>query len=381
MTMRCGIEFEYMLVERDSQGRYRIRDFSNLDFRFISEVLANKPGCDDPLMATGDLGIRRGYWYLEGDERFHEDGSFNTLAVKGIEIRTPPCDGVETAIHFLLHLERQLVAVLAGHGLQVALTGFNPEQPHYLFTPPLNVWEQTLRAKDRDYDGSHITTLTYGPDINLSFPDWDADQSLDAARKLNAYAPYIVPFSFSSPFYAGTRWPGCSKRTFERAPLRPTVKLFLDKNILACHAQQSRMVYPARLPVEHGRIEFKAFDAHPNVAILRACCYLLKGICLADTLSDRSEETDIRLFQQAALHGFEAPGILSGSMSVIQHACVALKQHHCNDGVEALALLQAMLKTRETPSMLLLDSFSKTGRMFMIDGLAGNTSYIPEQTL
>ena len=67
--MRCGIEFEYLMVDLAGPTPGRVRDFSNLAYPWISRVLADKPGCDDLLLATRDLGIKRGYWYLEGDER------------------------------------------------------------------------------------------------------------------------------------------------------------------------------------------------------------------------------------------------------------------------------------------------------------------------
>ena len=77
--MRCGIEFEYLLVDLGGPEPGRVRDFSNLAYEEIHPLLEDKPGRDDATLATGDLGIRSGYWYLEGDERFHEDGTFRTL--------------------------------------------------------------------------------------------------------------------------------------------------------------------------------------------------------------------------------------------------------------------------------------------------------------
>ena len=115
-AMRCGIEFEYLIVDTSGPVSGRIRDFSNLPFAFIRDLLDDKPGRNDSSLATGDLGIRSGYWYLEGDERFHEDGRFRAMAVKGVEIRTPPAPSVERAIQELLDIEEQLSVVLARQG-------------------------------------------------------------------------------------------------------------------------------------------------------------------------------------------------------------------------------------------------------------------------
>ncbi|NTV09222.1 MAG: glutamate--cysteine ligase, partial [Zoogloea sp.] len=161
-AMLWGIEFEYLIVDRAGPQPGRVRDFGNLPFEHIGRLLDDKPGRGDPQLATGDLGIKSGYWYLEGDERFHPDGSFRTLEVKGVEIRTPPARGVGRAITRLIDIENQLAAVLAGHGLGLAIAGFNPVRPAYTFEPPLNAWEKALRAAHAAYNGSQVSTLSYG---------------------------------------------------------------------------------------------------------------------------------------------------------------------------------------------------------------------------
>ena len=318
--MHCGIEFEYLLIDLGGATPARLRDFSNLPFEQISAWLEDKPGRDDAELATGDLGIKRGYWYLEGNERFHDDGRFRTLDVKGVEIRTPPAADVETALRRLLAIETQLSAALARHGLGFAIAAFNPVRAPYAYDPPLNAWETAMRAEHRAYDGSHISTLSYGPDINLSMPGWSNAQCLDATRKLQHYAPWIVPFSFASPFAHGRRWPGWSKRTHERAPLRQAVKLFLDAQALAAPELASTLVHPARIAREVGRIEFKAFDAMPDLAVLRGCCHLLVGVCLANNLSARSEIADVARYQRAARIGFADAQLREGAEQLLTSA-------------------------------------------------------------
>ncbi len=368
--MRCGIEFEYLIVDTAGPEAGRIRDFGNLPFAWISELLADKPGRDDPELATGDLGIKSGYWYLEGDERFHDDGRFRTLEVKGVEIRTPPATSVAGALDKLLEIEAQLAATLAEHGLGLGVVGFNPERPAYVFTPPLNPWEQQLRKAHRAYDGSQVSTLSYGPDINLSLPGWSAEQSLQASRRLNFYAPYILPFSFSSPFFAGRRWPGCSKRTFERAGRRPTVKLFLDDDALVRLAPTSRLVYPTRLASEAGRIEFKAFDAQPSFPLLAACCHLLEGICRSDQLPGQSEEIDVERYQRAAQAGFADQDLSAMAGEVLTKARAALDGAGKHAAAAALAPLDILLANRLTPAQALLDVHRQGGPRYKPGGLA-----------
>lgn len=375
--MHCGIEFEYLLVDSAGPTLGRIRDFRNLPFAEIRALLEEKPGRNDTSLATGDLGIRSGYWYLEGDERFAEDGSFCGMAVKGVEIRTPPAPNVTQAIQSLLTIERQLSVVLAQGGLELAIVSFNPVCAGYHYDPPLNAWERHLRATDPEYadDAAHVTTLSYGPDINLSQPGWTLEQNVDAARKLNHYAPYLIPFSFSSPFYDGRIWTGYSKRTHERAGQRPAVKLFLDAQSTTALAASCCLIRPARLPAEIGRIEFKAFDAHPTLDILAACCHLLEGVCLADDLPERSEQTDVALYRRAAQAGFADDTIRAGASEVLTKARAALLRAGDLTAVAALAALEALLASQRTPAHALLERYRLTGVPYQPGGLADTANH------
>lgn len=364
-AVHYGIEFEYLLVDSHGPQAGRIRDFRNLDFAWLSGLLADKPGCGDPELHSGDMGIRSGYWYLEGDERFHADGSFRTLAVKGVEIRTPPRPGVAAAIESLLGIEARLAGQLERHGLGLAITAFNPLHQRYDFDPPLNAFERRLRAEDREYDGSEVSTLSYGPDLNLSLPGWGLRRGLDAARKLNYYAPYIVPFSFCSPYFAGEPWHGWSRRTWVRCARRPAVKLYLAPAAFAALAGRSALLRPARLAREVGRLEFKAFDAMPSVELLAACCHLLTGVCLAEDLPGRSEVADVALYRRAALAAFDDAGIRQGARRLLEAAAEALDRAGDAQAVAGLAPLARLLASRSTPAHELRAS----GRLYHRGGL------------
>lgn len=365
--VRCGLEFEYLLIDRQGAKAGKLRDFSNLDFKALSELLADKPGEHDRRLARGDMGIRSGYWYLEGDERFHPDGEFDRLAVKGIEIRTPPALGVDEALHELLEIEQQLSQRLEPYGLGLAIAGLNPQHEAYTFTPPLNPFERQLRDDDHEYDGMEVSTLTFGPDINLSLPEWDSAQCLAIACKLNYYAPYIVPFSFSSPVWAGRPWGGWSRRTWVRSSCRPIVKTFIAAEALAAEAQPSLLLRPARIALEQGRIEFKAFDAIPSMSLLKACCHLLIGLCLDQRLQGRSESTDLSLFRRAAWHAFDDPDIYAGAYQVLDASRQALTQVGDQAAVIALTPLFEQLEQRRTFAHRMLAE----GRQYYLGGLAG----------
>lgn len=365
-TARYGIEFEYLLVDAAGPHAGRIRDFSNLDYADISGILAAKPGLNDASLATGDQGIRSGYWYLEGDERSHPDGSLAGLAVKGVEIRTPPRDSVAEAVELLLEIERQLSSRLAAHHLSLGITALNPCHERYAFDPPLNAYEHTLRASDPEYAGNDIATLTFGPDLNLSFPDWDWQRNLDVARKLNFYAPYLVPFTLDSPWYAEKAWSGWSRRTWMRCGCRPAVRIYTEPDNHTA-LQASPLMHPARVPAEVGRIEFKPFDAAPGVALLTACCQLLTGLCLDENLPGRSEDADVDLYRLAALHAFHDPQVAHGAHRVLQASQSALQLAGLGEAARQLPPLWQQLAERSTPARALRAS----GRFFWPGGLRG----------
>ena len=367
--MKWGIEFEYLLIDTAPSTFGRVRDFTNLVFEDMRRILAEKPGRNDSAMATGDLGIRTGYWYLEGDERFDDSGQFRTLKVKGVEVRTPPRSTVGDACEELLAIEQQLAEKLAPHDLGLAIVGFNPVRCSYDFDPPLNAWETKLRRVDRGYDGSLVSTLSYGPDINLSNDSWSMQQLRDNARKLNWYAPYIVPFSFSSPFFGSAPWNGWSVRTHKRAPLRPAVRYFCDPLQHEALWQTSSLVHPARLASEVGRLEFKAFDAITCVERLRACCHLLHGLCLDRELEERSETTDLMLCERACRRAFDDPLIFEGAKRVIAAASRALLREGHREACESLGLLESSLWRKRTPAHGMLAAFKETGLTYRPGGL------------
>ena len=95
--------------------------------------------------------------------------------------------------------------------------------------------------------------------------DRPGDELVDAARKLTALSPYLVPLSFSSPFRDGGPWGGLSARTALRTGARPAALAFLadgraagarrpvaDPAARGCRprwgAWSSRRSTPARIP-------------------------------------------------------------------------------------------------------------------------------------
>ena len=107
-----------------------------------------------------------------------------------------------------------LSAEAARVGFRIVTIGFNPRRENYPIEPPLNSWEMAHRQQSPEDRSAHVHMTTYGPDLNLSWDRLGPDQLIDVGAKLTFYSPYIVPFSFSSPFARGRLWGGLSWRTF-----------------------------------------------------------------------------------------------------------------------------------------------------------------------
>jgi hypothetical protein len=363
---KIGIEFEYLLLGNNGQ----ILDFTNINsaelINIIKESRINHRNSD---LNSGDLGIKDGFWYLEGDERFDEKGNFVDLKIKGIEIRTPICSSVKSAVSTLLKLETDLSDSINKFGYNLAVAGFNPITNKYKFVPKLNSWEKKMRAKYKEYDYAQISNLSYGPDINLSSNSWDEQYSLEIAKKLNYYSPFMVPFSFSSPFYSGKPWRGLSKRTYERTWRRPAVKLYTNNK------PTGSIEWQTKNPSENGRIEYKAFDAILSKGLLVSLCSLVLGVALSD-LPGRSENPNKNMHQSSAILGFHNPEIFAGSVLVIKEAKKALRKHNLLLEMKQLKYLEKMLSLKKTGSDFLINNYNLTGKMLKPGGLSIKDNFI-----
>nr|WP_241248851.1 glutamate-cysteine ligase family protein [Nocardioides sp. KC13] len=283
------------------------------------------------------------------------------MLVKGVEIRTPICAGTTEAADRLVELQGDIAKRLEPLGLQLGIVGFNPVREAYVLDPPLNEWERQMRAEHREYDHAEVSNLSYGPDINLSFPGLSAEQVVEMTRRLTHYSPFMVPFSFSSPFHAGRPWRGPSKRTYERTWRRVAARCFIDPPM-----GEPTMVHEPRIPREDGRIEFKAFDAFLTRDLLLGGAALTLGVCLADDLPGLADRPSRDLHQRAATAAFADPEIAAGAREVLAAARRALagtpEVHH-------LDCLDQLLGEGRTPADSLLDAYSRTGLMYHPEGL------------
>lgn len=350
---RFGIEHEFPVINRDDH----FLDFSNTSFQDFDRIIEELPefSSDANTLRTGDLGIKSKRWYIEGFERFSEKGEYIRTDPKGFEIRTPICDTIEEAILTLSVDYVRWKECAEKYGYRPARTALNPFRTEFIPHPPLNSWELEDRSTPEEQT-AYIHMLTYGPDLSFSHPDLTSDEIIEIGKKLTYYSPFIVPFSYSSPFYQGELWGGYSRRTFYRTGERPSVLVFLE--------DESKIIpsFPtltdrARIPAEAGRIEFKAFDCPPDAQLYGSLAALLIGLTLDDTLGGRLLTPSAEAHQHSATHAFDAEDIFEGSREILSAARAALpKDWKCQ-----LDRLDDMLAERRVPAHDMIDTYKESG--------------------
>lgn len=346
---RYGIEHESALLRPDGT----FADFTNTTFDELQDIVEALPENPADLadLRVGDVGIKRKRWYVEGYERFDEQGTLLRCDPKGLEIRTRIHPSVEAAVAALCADQRLLDLAAAERGLGVTAIGFNPVRSEYVVAPPFNGWERVHRLGSPEERTAHLHMVTYGPDLNLSWEGSTPDDVVDAARKLTALSPYLVPLSFSSPFRDGGPWGGLSARTAVRTGARPAAMAFLADGVPQVPADPS-LTQQARLPAEVGRLEFKAFDSCPDPALYGELLSLLTGLVLDATLPHRRTTPDTALHRHAARVGYDDVGLRAGAEAALDAAAVAVADRPA-DAVR-LKALRARFDRDECPARDLL---------------------------
>jgi hypothetical protein len=350
-----GIEHEVAFIRNDGQ----FADFISTPFAEFDAIIADLPvyESDYPYLRVGDAGIRKKRWYIEGLERFNVSGVLIDHLSKGIEIRTTPHSTIQGAIDELTTSFQLLCNRAADAGLFPVLTSFNPYRTEFVPDPPFNAFEDTMLQASPEDLTSTLALLTYGPDLNISVQGLETDSVVDIGRKLTYYSPYIVPFSYSSPFFNGDLWDGLSVRTFIRTGVRPATQVFLA-NPSDLQRSNPSLTKLAHTPFEVGRIEFKACDSCNDFTLYAALFALLKGLILDTTLKGRATIPDRALHQESARRGFANEDIVAITATILQAA------KHALDADQDICLLEPlfrMLKYRETPSHSIIQAFHNAG--------------------
>ncbi|BAZ84416.1 glutamate--cysteine ligase [Dolichospermum compactum] len=350
-----GIEHEVAFLN----DQEKFADFHNTKFADFQQMVDKLPiySTDYPQLRVGDAGIKKKRWYIEGFERFSDSEEVIDCVAKGIEIRTTIHSTIQGAIDELTASFILLSDVAANFGFSPVLASFNPYTCVFKPQPPLNDFEIRQLQSYPDEQTAHIYMVSYGPDLNISLANLSTEKLIDIGKKLTYYSPYIIPFSYSSPFYNGGLWTGLSVRTFIRTGKRSATLVFVEKAEELIKSVPS-LTKIARIPAEVGRIEFKACDSCENFAIYAGLLALLKGLILDETLLGRAIIPDANLHQISAKLGFENEDVFANSQKLLQVAEIALKD---DPDLEFLTPLKVILSEKTTKSHELIKLFQNSG--------------------
>ncbi|MBW4613513.1 MAG: glutamate--cysteine ligase [Desmonostoc vinosum HA7617-LM4] len=349
-----GIEHEVAFLNKEG----KFADFSHTKFADFNQIVEKLPiyPNDYTQLRVGDAGIKKKRWYIEGFERFTDSDKVIDCLPKGIEIRTTIHSSIQGAITELSESFCLLQKVAADFGFTPVLVSFNPYNPVFEPQPPLNDYEIKQLQAYPDEQTANIYMVTYGPDLNISLTDLSIECVIDIGKKLTYYSPFIVPFSYSSPFYQGGLWEGLSVRTFIRTGKRSAALVFVQTQEQLIHSVPS-LTKVARIPAEVSRIEFKACDSCDDFSIYAALLALLKGLILDETLPGRAIIPNAALHQISARNGFDNQEIFEHVTQVMQAAEIALQD---DPDVELLTPLKVMLDNRKTQAHKLIEVFQRT---------------------
>jgi gamma-glutamyl:cysteine ligase YbdK (ATP-grasp superfamily) len=355
MQFFFGIEHEVAFLNKEG----KFADFSCTKFADFNRIVERLPTYPDDYLQlrVGDAGIRMKRWYIEGFERFSDSDKVIDCVSKGIEIRTTIHSNIQNTISELSESFCLLCEIATEFGFSAILTSFNPYKTVFEPQPPLNDYELKQLQAYPDEQTANIYMVTYGPDLNISVADLPIESVIDIGKKLTYYSPYIVPFSYSSPFYNGGLWDGLSVRTFIRTGKRPAALVFVQAQEQLINSTPS-LTKIARLPAEVGRIEFKACDSCDDFSMYAALLALLKGLILDQTLLGRATIPDADLHQLSAKKGFGNENIFANATKVLQAVETALRN---DPDYYLLTPLKNLLAKRKTKSHELIEAFESVG--------------------
>jgi gamma-glutamyl:cysteine ligase YbdK (ATP-grasp superfamily) len=352
-----GIEHEVAFFNKSG----KFADFNQTQFADFQQIIDKLPVYphDNLQLRIGDAGIRKKRWYIEGFERFANSQQNQVIDCipKGIEIRTTIHNNIESTITELTTSFNLLKQIALEFGFEPVLISFNPYSSVFEPKAPFNDYEIKYLQNHPEEQTANIYMVTYGPDLNISMTELSPEQIIDIGQKLTYYSPYIIPFSYSSPFCQGNLWSGLSIRTFYRTGKRPATLVFVEnqEQLITSNPELTKI---ARLPAEIGRIEFKAFDSCDDFSLYAGFLALLKGLILDTSLPGRATVPDAALHQFSAQQGFHNPEILSYAQDILQAAEDALLQ---DSDRQYLQPLRKIMQTKETQADRMIQQFQQMG--------------------
>lgn len=302
---RFGLEAEFLLADAET---YRPLWHHDLEFSELNETLESIPLDDLPPLDGLDLEPPHRKlmpFVVEGYHVPDPDMSPIDILPKGVEIRTPVCRSIDECLDCLKTLYDRLAGPLGKRGCVLVSLSHHPVE--HQFEGPQNkrrydFWQWAMEVM-----------VTYGPDINIGLPAGVNDRIdvKDLHAKVNYYGPALAALSLASPLYRGDLWTirgkvGKSIRTYRRSVIAPAIELH---------------------PHEHGRLEFKLFEATNRLSDYHAYFLLWLALLLDDGLKGRAyDQSRVYDLGAAAQFGLAADSVRRRADELISRAPAVLER-------------------------------------------------------
>jgi carboxylate-amine ligase len=337
---RFGLEAEFMLANKNTFAPLWYKDvsFRELDNIFTSIDLTGLPALDG--LSAEPPHTKLMPFIVEGYGITDENFQVTDAQPKGVEIRTPVCYSLDELFVVYEDCFKRMKLALNKENLTPIAISHHPTEAK--FSGP-----QNKRRHDFWLWAMEVMT-TYGPDINVSFPNEITKELFsdldDLNQKVNYYAPAMAAISLASPFYQGNIWSlkgeeGLSYRTFKRSIVAPAIELHPDENF---------------------RIEFKVFEMSNQSIDFKNYFLLVLALFLDQGLKGRASQQE-RIYDLGAVSrfGLHAPGMRERFYELYHRAPAILKQYGLQS--DSLSLLDPRIENGLTPSHRMKEIFLQKG--------------------
>lgn len=330
--LKVGFEQEFVFA--DNEGRYLDSDV--VDYSLFSNIVDDFPAYEDDDLYLECKSLERypKRCYVEGFERHDADGRIIETLPKGLEIRTLPHTSVAGVIEEFRNSYNTVMYLAKRAGLSPVLTSRHPFKSSLAMESHLGEGESKTRTK-QELAIAMRSMLSHGLHVNVSLGDVPREKMLDLVAKINYYAPALIPWSFSSPFYDCQVFDGLSYRNYFRAGTRKLVEL---------HDRQGLLI-----------LEFRAFDSCANTRLLQALLNLFCGFLLDESLPGRLSEQDPERLKLSSTIGFDDPSLRQEGLLILRASQAALDQG------ESLVFLESMLLGNDSYARRMKDMYAETG--------------------
>ena len=272
--IKFGIEQE-LIFKNDKN---EILDFSNSKYSQFKKIVDEFPFYegDEEYFYLKSTETKPKRCYIEGFELHDEEGNIIETIPKGLEIRTTPHSNIQDLIEELENSFSLLKNLTEKENIYPIFISYHPFKTKFNLPEKVLEHEKKFRT-EKELKIAMESMFTFGMHVSLSNNNWNKDILNKYVEKLNYYLPFIIPFSFSSPFLKGREFEGYCYRNYVRANYVKLVEI----------RKKNNQFY----------IEFKAFDVVKDKELLKGLIYLIKGIIIEETLKGRLKKKDVNLIK------------------------------------------------------------------------------------